>query len=142
MPPNTCSIPFDKKAEETLLHQATCLGSKKGLLYCLENQDCNVNHCDNTGCGTLHKAGASGWVSITRLLEHRAEVNCSAQRGIRPIQNAVQNDYLNVVCLLLPYDADPMLLTCLRKAILEMIHSKPVKTFITKYFNRLAGSKC
>lgn len=54
------------------------------MLYCLDRQICEVNHQDNAGYCALHEACACGWLSIARhLVEHGADVNCSAEDGTR-----------------------------------------------------------
>jgi ankyrin repeat protein len=43
-----------------------------------------VNHRDNAGYTALHEACSRGWTDILNiLLEHGANVNCSAQDGTR-----------------------------------------------------------
>ena len=53
-------------------------------MYCLENRVCEVNHRDYAGYCALHEACARGWRTIVQhLLEHGADINCSAQDGTR-----------------------------------------------------------
>lgn len=54
------------------------------MLYCLERRICDINHRDNAGYCALHEACARGWLGIVRhLVDHGADVNCSAQDGTR-----------------------------------------------------------
>lgn len=46
-----------------------------------------MNHRDNAGYTALHEACARGWIDILHiLLEHGANVNCSAQDGTRQVR--------------------------------------------------------
>lgn len=110
------------------------------MLYCLENRVCEVNHRDYAGYCALHEACARGWGSIVQhLLEHGADINCSAQDGTRPIHDAVENDHLEVVRVLLSYGADPTLATYSGRGLLKMTHSDSMERFLIDYFADLQG---
>ncbi|XP_072361466.1 BCL-6 corepressor-like protein 1 isoform X1 [Scyliorhinus torazame] len=136
----TRKLIVNKNAGETLLQKAARLGYEDVVIYCLENAICEVNHRDNAGYTPLHEACARGWLDIvTRLLEHGADVNCSAQDGTRPIHDAVVNDHLDVVHVLLSYGADPTLATYSGQTVLKMAHNEPMKQFLIDYFTDLRG---
>ncbi|XP_075445799.1 BCL-6 corepressor isoform X1 [Ascaphus truei] len=140
MPPEARRLIVNKNAGETLLQRAARLGYEEVVLYCLENKSCDINHRDNAGYCALHEACARGWLSIVKhLLDHGADVNCSAQDGTRPIHDAVENDHLEIVRLLLSYGADPTLATYSGRTIAKMTHSEVMETFLTEYLTDLQG---
>ncbi|KAL4656909.1 BCL-6 corepressor [Arapaima gigas] len=140
MPPEARRLIVNKNAGETLLQRAARLGYEEVVLYCLENKVCDVNHRDNAGYCALHEACARGWLSIVQhLVEHGADINCSAQDGTRPLHDAVENDHLDVVRLLLSYGADPTLATYSGRSLLKMTHSDLMSCFLSDYFADLQG---
>ncbi|KTF97735.1 hypothetical protein cypCar_00023762, partial [Cyprinus carpio] len=140
MPPEARRLIVNKNAGETLLQRAARLGYEEVVLYCLENKVCDVNHRDNAGYCALHEACSRGWLSIVQhLLEHGADINCSAQDGTRPLHDAVENDHLDVVRLLLSYGADPTLATYSGRSLLKMTHSDIMESFLSDYFADLQG---
>ncbi|KAG7463445.1 hypothetical protein MATL_G00176700 [Megalops atlanticus] len=140
MPPEARRLIVNKNAGETLLQRAARLGYEEVVLYCLENKVCDVNHRDNAGYCALHEACARGWLSIVQhLVEHGADINCSAQDGTRPLHDAVENDHLDVVRLLLSYGADPTLATYSGRGLLKMTHSDLMECFLSDYFADLQG---
>ncbi|XP_017580566.2 BCL-6 corepressor isoform X2 [Pygocentrus nattereri] len=140
MPPEARRLIVNKNAGETLLQRAARLGYEEVVLYCLENKVCDVNHRDNAGYCALHEACARGWFSIVQhLLQHGADINCSAQDGTRPLHDAVENDHLDIVRLLLSYGADPTLATYSGRGLLKMTHSDVMEGFLSDYFADLQG---
>ncbi|XP_046902238.1 LOW QUALITY PROTEIN: BCL-6 corepressor-like [Hypomesus transpacificus] len=140
IPPEARRLIVNKNAGETLLQRAARLGYEEVVLYCLENRVCEVNHRDYAGYCALHEACARGWINIvTHLLEHGADINCSAQDGTRPLHDAVENNHLDVVRVLLSYGADPTLATYSGRGLLKMTHSHSMERFLTEYFADLQG---
>ncbi|XP_074064852.1 BCL-6 corepressor-like protein 1 isoform X2 [Macrotis lagotis] len=140
IPPEARRLIVNKNAGETLLQRAARLGYKDVVLYCLKKEDEDVNHRDNAGYTALHEASARGWTDILRiLLEHGANVNCSAQDGTRPIHDAVVNDNLETIWLLLSYGADPTLATYSGQTAMKLASSDKVKKFLSDHLSDLQG---
>ncbi|NXA29855.1 BCOR protein, partial [Ibidorhyncha struthersii] len=60
----------------------------------------------------------------------------------RPIHDAVENDHLEIVRLLLSYGADPTLATYSGRTIVKMTHSELMETFLTGPWPRRVGLCC
>ncbi|KAL4631625.1 BCL-6 corepressor-like protein 1 [Arapaima gigas] len=135
VPPEVRRLIVNKNAGETLLQRAARLGYEEVVLYCLEKDLREVNRRDNAGYTALHEACARGWAHIVQLLlEHGADVNCSAQDGTRPIHDAVASDNLPVVWMLLNHGADPTLATYSGQTAVKLAQSPNMKAFLTEYF--------
>ncbi|NXI58357.1 BCORL protein, partial [Chloroceryle aenea] len=84
VPPGARRLIVNKNAGETLLQRAARLGYKVSSGALLQFRVLEVNRRDNAGYTALHEACARGWIDILHiLLEHGANVNCSAQDGTR-----------------------------------------------------------
>uniref|UniRef100_A0A5F8G5Z3 BCL6 corepressor like 1 n=1 Tax=Monodelphis domestica TaxID=13616 RepID=A0A5F8G5Z3_MONDO len=140
IPPEARRLIVNKNAGETLLQRAARLGYKDVVTYCLKKESEDVNHRDNAGYTALHEASARGWTDILNiLLEHGANVNCSAQDGTRPVHDAVVNDNLETIWLLLSYGADPTLATYSGQTAMKLASSDAMKTFLSEGKD---GAKC
>ncbi|KPP63704.1 hypothetical protein Z043_118012, partial [Scleropages formosus] len=143
VPPEVRRLIVNKNAGETLLQRAARLGYQEVVQYCLERDVREVNRRDNAGYTALHEASAQGWAAIVRLLlDHGADVNCSAQDGTRPIHDAVANDNMTVVWMLLSHGADPTLATYSGQNALKLAQSSGMKTFLMEYCADLDGRPC
>ncbi|XP_018431782.1 PREDICTED: BCL-6 corepressor-like protein 1 [Nanorana parkeri] len=140
IPPEARKLIVNKNAGETLLQRAARLGYKDVVLYCLQRDPGDINHRDNAGYTALHEACARGWTDILQvLLDNGANVNCSAQDGTRPIHDAVVNDNLETVWLLLSYGADPTLATYSGQTPMRLASSDVMRTFLSDYLSDLRG---
>ncbi|XP_022374293.1 BCL-6 corepressor-like protein 1 isoform X4 [Enhydra lutris kenyoni] len=146
IPPEARRLIVNKNAGETLLQRAARLGYKLSLslqdvvLYCLQKDSEDVNHRDNAGYTALHEACSRGWTDILNiLLEHGANVNCSAQDGTRPVHDAVVNDNLETIWLLLSYGADPTLATYSGQTAMKLASSDTMKRFLSDHLSDLQG---
>ncbi|KAM9326276.1 BCL-6 corepressor-like protein 1 [Gastrophryne carolinensis] len=140
IPPEARKLIVNKNAGETLLQRAARLGYKDVVLYCLQRVPGDVNHRDNAGYTALHEACSRGWTDILQvLLDHGANVNCSAQDGTRPIHDAVVNDNIETVWLLLSYGADPTLATYSGQTPIKLASSEAMRTFLSDYLSDLRG---
>ncbi|EHB03569.1 BCoR-like protein 1 [Heterocephalus glaber] len=208
IPPEARRLIVNKNAGETLLQRAARLGYKDVVLYCLQKDSEDVNHRDNAGYTALHEACSRGWTDILNiLLQHGANVNCSAQDGTRqapqhpaqpltennlpqpqplqhtklraagrpvlytvertyflgridmsyvpsrrtqtkrpgytwqlvPVHDAVVNDNLETIWLLLSYGADPTLATYSGQTALKLASSDAMKRFLSDHLSDLQG---
>ncbi|XP_037003002.2 BCL-6 corepressor-like protein 1 isoform X2 [Artibeus jamaicensis] len=140
IPPEARRLIVNKNAGETLLQRAARLGYKDVVLYCLQKDSEDVNHRDNAGYTALHEACSRGWTDILNiLLEHGANVNCSAQDGTRPVHDAVVNDNLETMWLLLSYGADPTLATYSGQTAMKLASSDTMKRFLSDHLSDLQG---
>nr|KAF6359524.1 BCL6 corepressor like 1 [Myotis myotis] len=140
IPPEARRLIVNKNAGETLLQRAARLGYKDVVLYCLQKDSEDVNHRDNAGYTALHEACSRGWTEILNiLLEHGANVNCSAQDGTRPVHDAVVNDNLETIWLLLSYGADPTLATYSGQTAMKLASSDTMKRFLSDHLSDLQG---
>ncbi|XP_052026853.1 BCL-6 corepressor-like protein 1 isoform X2 [Apodemus sylvaticus] len=140
IPPEARRLIVNKNAGETLLQRAARLGYKDVVLYCLQKHSEDVNHRDNAGYTALHEACSRGWTDILNiLLQHGANVNCSSQDGTRPVHDAVLNDNLETIWLLLSYGADPTLATYSGQTAMKLASSDTMKRFLSDHLSDLQG---
>ncbi|XP_040180958.1 BCL-6 corepressor-like protein 1 isoform X3 [Rana temporaria] len=140
IPPEARKLIVNKNAGETLLQRAARLGYKDVVLFCLQRDPGDINHRDNAGYTALHEACSRGWTDILQvLLYNGANVNCSAQDGTRPIHDAVVNDNIETVWLLLSYGADPTLATYSGQTPMKLASSDAMRTFLSDYLSDLRG---
>ncbi|XP_069469066.1 BCL-6 corepressor-like protein 1 isoform X2 [Ambystoma mexicanum] len=140
VPPEARRLIVNKNAGETLLQRAARLGYMEVVMYCLQRDLGDVNRRDNAGYTALHEACSRGWIDIMQtLLDHGANVNCSAQDGTRPIHDAAVNDSLEAVWLLLSYGADPTLATYSGQTAMKLANSDTMKQYLCDYLSDLRG---
>lgn len=82
-------------------------------------------------------------VSRQKYLHITVESKCNSMVFIlfhtRPIHDAVENDHLEIVRLLLSYGADPTLATYSGRTIVKMTHSELMETFLTGLYPPCSG---
>ncbi|KAK1346426.1 hypothetical protein QTO34_000282 [Cnephaeus nilssonii] len=97
----------------------------------------DVNHRDNAGYTALHEACSRGWTDILNiLLEHGANrayflAKLKLESHTKPVHDAVVNDNLETIWLLLSYGADPTLATYSGQTAMKLASSDTMKRFLS-----------
>ncbi|OTF83432.1 BCL-6 corepressor-like protein [Euroglyphus maynei] len=159
----------NKSLGETLLHRSARNNRLDVVRLCLESDACDVNARDNAGYTPLHECSSRGNLEIARLLlQHSADVNASAAGGIRyvlfvhskifkshilslliitiefsarPLHDAIENDHIEIVRLLLSYGADPRISTYSGTTPLQLSRSKAMSKFLQGFYSDISTDR-
>ncbi|KAB0401388.1 hypothetical protein E2I00_019249 [Balaenoptera physalus] len=122
IPPEARRLIVNKNAGETLLQRAARLGYKDVVLYCLQKDSEDVNHQLTAELHCATGTVPSWWGKDKRE---------KWEGGERPVHDAVVNDNLETIWLLLSYGADPTLATYSGQTAMKLASSDTMKRFLS-----------